>query len=200
MSRSLGMIVTAVLIAAWLALLVDPRPGLAAVEPSVGIRLIFEPGCEGNGTLELFNESKGVVANRVAVIWSGPGPLRTEGMDLTGVGGAPIDLGDRLVVRLLSRDGRVLFSSRARQLSLGSYADYEVAARLQCSQIPYRIAAPATSTVDSPRGSGGPLALLGLSFGLALASGWTYVSRRHGRQPAPRNTSVSPRASARRGC
>lgn len=170
------------------------------------VMLAFEPGCRGSGTVQLVDETKDIVTSQDVVSWS---PI--QAVHVVSDAGGIVDRGDRLVVRLLSgSSGEILFSAGVPPLlyEAGS-VDRLLAVRLDCSRIPYRIAehlswspsAPTTSTSTGPSGSPGTPPVLVLAFGLAVVAAWAHFSRRHGRQPAaPRNSSVSPRSSARRGC
>jgi len=180
----------------------------AAVEVSDVIILAFEPGCHGSGAYEVVNETKGVVQNRQLVSWSPTQMIYVESRS-----GGMADAGDRLVVRLFSADGRLLFTAPVPFfddviINGSRLPDYLLAVRLDCSRIPYQIAehlswspsAPATSTSTDQSGSPGIPPLLVLPFGLAFVAAWAYFSSRHDHQPAaPRNRSVTPRSSARRG-
>lgn len=196
--------------AAGVVSLATPPSALAEVPPSVGIAITFERGCpRGEGTLEVINETKGPAAEvgRIPVIWGRDGRLRWVNEDTDRLAIYPIitgtdytDRGDRVVVRLLSAGGRLLFTSevpyfpepllKPRGDELWVAPEYVLAVRLDCSRIPYRVAAqipwhffeqsvlPVTSTAPAPPQSPPvPLILIATS-GLAFAGAWGYLSRR----------------------
>ncbi len=176
----------------------EPR-GQAARPPagiSAAITLAFEPGCQGSGTYEVVNETKGVVQKRQATTWSASKPILVE----DGSGGIA-DRGDRLVVRLLDADGRLLFAAPVPFLddvivNQHRLPDYLLLARLGCASVPYEVTyhlsyttpagGPATSTADPAveRSSSWPSLVLLSLFGLGLAASWHYVVRRR-RAPEP---------------
>jgi hypothetical protein len=182
----------AALAAVGLALWLGPLGGLvarAAAEPGVHVRLTFAPGCEGLGTLEVLDLTKEVLVARVRVSWKGPGSLwdMDEGWDVAYVGGSPMEPQDEIVLRLRGQDGRVLASLPARPIPGDAYGDFEVAAHLECTTVPYRVLPPATSTAE-PGTDGEPFgspAVLVLLFGFALVASSAYAAHRV-RPPRPR--------------
>lgn len=207
MNARLRRITLALAMAAGVVSLVPPPSALADVPPFVGIAITFERGCpRGEGTLEVINETKGSAAavKRIPVLWGREGRLRWVNEDTGGAiypiitGADPLERGDRVVVRLLSADGRLLFTSdvpyfpeplmKPRDGELWSAEEYLLAVRLDCSRIPYRVAAqipwpffeqsvlPATSTVPAPLESLPVPLILIATFGLALVGGWRYTS------------------------
>ncbi len=212
MNARLRRITLALAMAAAVVGLATPPPALADVPPFVGIAITFERGCpQGEGTLEVINETKRFAAevNRIPVIWGRDGKLRwvEQGTGRAfypiSTGADGLERGDRVVVRLLSTDGRLLFTSDApyfpeplmkpRDGERHVAPEYLLAVRLDCSRIPYRVAAqipwsffgptalPATSTAPAPPESPPVPLILVATFGLALVGGWRYLSRR--RQP-----------------
>ena len=209
MRSRLRGIALAVATAAGVVSLVTPQAALAEVPPSVGIAITFERGCpRGEGTLESINENTGPAAavRRIPVLWGREGKLRSVDLD-SGLAFYPIggtddrtERGDRVVVRLLSAEGRLLFTSevpyypepllKPRGDELLSAPEYWLAVRLDCSQIPYSVAAqlawpfewpaalPATSTAPAPPESPPVPLILVTTFGLAFAGAWRYLSRR----------------------
>lgn len=208
MSERLRRIALAVATAAGVVSLVTPQAARAEVQPFVGIAITFERGCpRGEGTLESINETKGPASEtyRIPVLWGREGKLRS--VQATGEAWYPIitgadylERGNRVVVRLLSADGRLLFSAdvpyypeplmKPRGDELYVAPEYLLAVRLDCSQIPYRVAAeipwpffgpsalPATSTAPVPPESPPVPLILVATFGLAFAGAWRYLSRR----------------------
>jgi len=165
------------------------RGASAAIEVAADITLAFESGCQGSGTYEVVNETKGVVQNRQATTWSASKPILVEDAS-AGIA----DRGDRLVVRLLDADGRLLFTAPVPFLDdviVNQYRlpDYLLLARLDCARVPYEVtyhlsydtpATPPTSTT-APEVDGDPRwppAVLGLLFGLALVASSVYAARR----------------------
>jgi len=115
------------------------RGASAAIEVGADITLAFEPGCDGSGTYEVVNETKGVVQNRQATTWSASKPILVE----DGSGGVA-DRGDRLVVRLLDDDGRLLFTAPVPFLDdiiVNQYhlPDYLLLVQLDCTRVPYEV-------------------------------------------------------------
>jgi hypothetical protein len=172
------------------------RGASAAIETEAAITLAFEPGCEGSGTYEVVNETKGVVQHRQATTWSAAEPIFVEDRS-----GGIADRGDRLVVRLLDADGRLLFTAPVPFLddvivNQHRLPDYLLLARLGCASVPYEVTyhlsyttsagGPATSTADPAveRSSSWPSLVLLSLFGLGLAASWRYVVRRR-RAPKP---------------
>ena len=200
MRSRLRGIALALATAAAVVSLVTPPPAMGAIEPYVGVAITFERGCpRGEGTLEVINATTGVdVIERGPVLWRRDGKLRWQATGFTVYPISTYDgniiLGDRLVVRLLSADGRLLFTSEVpffpeadKELVDGQVLpDYRLTVRLDCSRIPYRVAAqipwppymPATSTASSPPESPPVPLILVASFGLAFAGAWRYLSRR----------------------
>ena len=207
-SRLLG-VGSALAMALAVASLATPPAALAEVPPSVGIAITFERGCpRGEGTLESINENTGPAAavRRIPVIWGRNGKLAWVNQDIgafyypISTGTDYLERGDRVVVRLLSADGRLLFTSevpyypepllKPRGDELLSAPEYWLAVRLDCSQIPYRVVAkipwpffgpsalPATSTAPAPPESPPVPLILVTTFGLAFAGAWRYLSRR----------------------
>ncbi len=181
--------------------LVEQRAS-AAIEVGAHITLAFEPGCEGSGTYEVVNETKGVVQHRAAATWSASEPIHV----VDGSGGIA-DRGDRLVVRLLDADGRLLFAAPAQFLDdvivrQERLPDYLLLVQLDCSTLPYEVtyhlsypvpaASPATSTAEPAQerpSSSSPVLLL--LFGLGLVVGSLFVGRRRRRS----ETVAPPRCS-----
>lgn len=207
-------------IAAAVLSLATPPPALADVPPFVGIAITFERGCpQGAGTLETINATLGPVVTVVTeiyriptetfrrpVLWGRDGKLRSvyqgagEAFYPIHTGADYLDRGDRVVVRLLSADSRLLFTSdvpyfpeplmQPRDGEWHVAPEYLLAVRLDCSRIPYRVAAqipwpffeqsvlPPTSTAPAPPESPPVPLILVATFGLALIGGWRYLSNR----------------------
>lgn len=128
------------IVAAWLGLAVAgalPGPALGVTEPEVFVRLAFRPGCAGAGFVETVDETEGEVDVRERVVWD-------AGREITVGGGGSIEHGDRVVVRLLSDAGRLLFSAPVpfiEGVGVNGYSlpDYLLLVRLDCSAVPYRV-------------------------------------------------------------
>ncbi|HWP62742.1 MAG TPA: hypothetical protein VNO86_04660 [Candidatus Binatia bacterium] len=176
----------------------EPR-GRAARPPadiSAAITLTFAPGCQGSGTYEVVNETKGVVQRRQATTWSASTPIVVD----DGSNGVA-DRGDRLVVRLRGADGRLLFAAPVQFLGdiivdQRRPPDYLLLVRLDCARVPYEVTehlsyampagSPATSTADPAVERESPWSppVLLVLFGLGLAaSARSLVRRRRGSQP-----------------
>lgn len=149
--------------------------GRAAADGKVVLRIGFLPGCVGWGTLMVLADELLVLSAPVS--WHGPGLLQTDGAAIAWVSGTLIDGARPVEVVLLgpSLANQRLFSAPARPLPAGATADYEVAVVLDCSQVPYRVVGPTSSTQDAPEGadSGPPI---GPASGAGLLAGAVLVA------------------------